>query len=93
MSQTEYTVRLASESLSFSDSANGVQSPAPEGKFIASWHPSRTAGLRGTGVQDITYANGYSNQPRTWKTREAAQRVADRFTTDYRTFVVEEVSR
>lgn len=86
--QTGYMVRLVSEADSFSDVASGKQTPAPEGKFISSWHATRTAGLIGTGAQDITYANGFSNQPRTWKTREAAQKVVERFTTDYRTFEV-----
>ena len=88
----EYVVRLASQALNFADIRDGIQHPATDGMWISSWRPTRTRGLIGTNAQDITYANGHTNTPRTWKSREAAQKVADRFTTDYRTFVVEDAA-
>lgn len=78
-----YVVRLKSSyNGSFRNAVEGIQEPM-EGFYLRRWE-------RYLGYGDMVPVNGSRERAKTWKTREGAERVAARFTSDYRTFVVEE---
>ena len=87
-------IRTASYNGSFSNAANGVQEPTPEGityfvRRIAKDTSRSCYGITRVTVYGVIDGERASNhKPLTWATREAAQAVADKHSTEHTTYAV-----